>query len=133
MRASSIDDCLRIFAHYQVDPSEGEAIDVGGTGMVYIGEAGKIDRNPPLKVNPGIKFLDQAFNVTRIGTRADFVLDFLDPEVIQGFHEIFHIAFCFDTLEHVPDPFEFCKNLLAIVKLGGYVYIAAVFQWPYQP
>jgi len=133
MRISSVNDCLQIFAHYQIDPSGGEAIDIGGTEMVILGRGGKIDRNPLLNVNPGLKFLDQGFNVNRIGARADFVLDFLDPEVVQRFHESFDIAFCFDTLEHVSNPFEFCRHLLEIVKPGGYVYIATVFQWPYHP
>ena len=133
MRTSSVNDCLQIFIHYQIDPSAGDAIDVGGTETVYLAESGNIDRNPLLKVNPRVKFLEQGFNLSRIGGRADFILDFLDSEVVRKFNASFDIGFCFDTLEHISDPFKFCEHLIDIVKPGGYVYIATVFQWPYHP
>jgi hypothetical protein len=131
MRKSAVKDCLRILAHYKVDPGKGEAIDIGGTERVFLDD--KIEKNPLLELNSKLKCLDMGFNINALGTRADVVGDFLDPKCIKELFEKFQTAFCFDTLEHVPDPFGFCRNLIYIVKPGGHIFLTTVFEWPYHP
>jgi SAM-dependent methyltransferase len=131
MRTSAVQDCLRVLAHFGIDPASGQAIDVGGTERVHFDSGDK--RNPLLDINSTLTFLDKGFNIKALGTRADKVADLLDPEVVEALEGRFDIAFCFDTLEHVPDPFKFCGHLLRTVRPGGYVYLATVFEWRYHP
>jgi len=131
MRKSAISDCIRILKHYCVDPSCGEVIDVGGTETVYLDTA--LARNPLLELSPNLTFLDKGFNVEFIGTKANEVLDFLDSSPISHLQGGFGLVYCFDTLEHVSNPFLFCEHLIYITKPGGYTYVATVFEWPYHP
>lgn len=131
MRSAAIQDCFRILREYGIDPSRGSAVDVGGTEIVYLD--GKPAPNPLKRVIPNLVFLDKGFNVEALNTSAHQVLDFLDRQSIAGLAGRFDLVFCFDTLEHVQNPFRFCEHLIYITKPGGYIYVATVFEWPYHP
>ncbi|TFH51109.1 MAG: FkbM family methyltransferase, partial [Lysobacterales bacterium] len=131
MRASSLQDCLRVLGHFGVAPAAGQAIDIGGTEFVYLNTGRQ--RNPLLDIHPHLAFLDRGFNLEALNTRADHEVDFLDPHVAEALDSRFDMVFCFDTLEHVSDPATFCEHLLRIVRPGGHVYLATVFEWPYHP
>jgi hypothetical protein len=49
MRYSALFDCLQIFDRFGIDPSQGAAIDVGGTEIVYLD--GIPSPNPLLQLN----------------------------------------------------------------------------------
>ena len=89
--------------------------------------------NPLFELSPNQTFLDKGFNVDSIGTKADKVVDFLDSSSISHLQGRFDLVYCFDTLEHISNPFLFCEHLIYITKPGGYVYMATVFEWPYHP
>jgi len=131
MRSAAFQDCLRVFRKFGIDPSRGSAVDVGGTEVVWLD--GVPAPNPLKRLNPNLLFLDKGFNVEALGTSADYVVDFLDSATVSSLQCKFDIVFCFDTLEHIPNPFLFCENLIYITKNGGYVYVATVFEWPYHP
>lgn len=61
------------------------------------------------------------------------MFDFLDWEAIAPLAGRFDLVFCFDTLEHILNPFKFCEHLIYITRPGGYVYVATVLEWPYHP
>jgi SAM-dependent methyltransferase len=109
----------------------GRAIDIGGTETVYLDDG--FAPNPLLELSPGLELLDRGFNVDVVGTSADHVVDFLDPAVASRLEGRFDLVYCFDTLEHVSDPFRFAEHLVRILKPGGHLYLATVFQWAYHP
>src|SRR3989442_427343 len=114
MRMLAVQDCLRVLRHFDIDPAVGEAIDVGGTHEVYLveGDSARTTTNPLLEIHPRLTLLDRGFNAERFETEADVEIDFLDPAAIAPFREKFDRVFCFDTLEHVANPFRFCDHLV---------------------
>ena len=135
MRQAAVDDCLRVLQHFDVDPTQGTAIDVGGTADVWLGTSrgATVQRNPLLELVPRISFLDRGFNVDTLRTSADEQIDFLDARQIGHLHGKFDMVFCFDTLEHVSNPFRFCDHLIAITRPGGHIYVSTIFAWEYHP
>lgn len=131
MRSAALHDCLQVLQKYQIDPSRGLVIDVGGTETVYLD--GVLAPNPLKALNPDTVFLDKGFNIEFLGTDAHEVIDFLDLKAISHLHQRFDLVFCFDTLEHVPNPFQFCEHLVYITRPGGHVYVSTVFEWSYHP
>lgn len=131
MRSAAFQDYLCVLRKYKIVPSQGIAVDVGGTEVVYLD--GAPASNPLKRIHPNLVFLDKGFNVEVLQTTADQVIDFLDREAISPFAGRFDFVLCFDTLEHVPNPFMFCENLIYITRPGGYIYVATVFEWPYHP
>jgi SAM-dependent methyltransferase len=134
MRMASFTDCMQVLEHYGIDPAAKRAIDVGGTEQVYlkIGRTVEIARNPLLRANPHLRFLDQGFNVEALGTRADETVDFLEPASIAQLGSSFDLVFCFDTLEHVANPFRFCDHLVRVTRPGGYIYVSTLFSFVYH-
>lgn len=135
MRLAAVNDCVRVLRHFGVDPRQGRAIDVGGTEMVWLATSRGtgVQRNPLLDIAPHVSFLDRGFNINELDTTADEQIDFLDAESISHLCETFDMVFCFDTLEHVSNPFRFCDHLIAITRPGGYIYASTVFAWEYHP
>lgn len=136
MRMSSVEDCLKVLSYYGIDPSQGAAVDVGGTETVSLKSRRGVQtlaRNPLLRCHPDLIFLDEGFNQERFGGRADEYLDFLDESRIAHLQNRFDLVFCFDTLEHIRDPFRFCAHLARIAKPAGYIYLATVFRYAYHP
>jgi SAM-dependent methyltransferase len=131
MRYSALFDCLQIFDRFGIDPSQGAAIDVGGTEIVYLD--GIPSPNPLLQLNKNLVLLDKGFNIEHLGTTAHQAVDFLDKNQISHLEGRFDLVFSFDTLEHVPNPFLFCENMIFVAKPGGYIYVATVLEWPYHP
>lgn len=135
MRMSAFDDCIRVFGYYEIEPSSGAAIDVGGTDIVCLKTSRglRAAANPLLRINSTLVFLDAGFNVETLSASADEVVDFLDWESIRHLQGKFDLTFCFDTLEHVSNPFRFCDHLIRITKPSGFVYVSTVFQYVYHP
>jgi SAM-dependent methyltransferase len=160
MRSSSVTHALETFDRYGISLDNVKAIDVGGTQKFYLeterlrkgvrshvknlflGLADKhsyLDReiivtdNPLLSRLPEIKFFDQGFNANQISTESDIQADFLDFANIAPISDSFDLTVSFDTLEHVRDPFLFCKHLVSITKPGCYLYLQTVFSWKYHP
>ena len=131
MRSAAFQDCLQVLKKFGIDPTRGAVIDVGGTETVYLD--GVPSPNPLKTLNPHIVFLDKGFNVELLGTAAHEAVDFLDIRAVSRLAGRFDLVFCFDTLEHVPDPFRFCEHLIYITRPGGHIYVATVFEWPYHP
>ena len=85
-------------------------------------------KNPLLDLHPDLEFLDRGFL-----DGATYRMDFLDPQAIVPLADKFGLTYCFYTLEHVRDPWLWCKHLLYITAPGGYVYLSTVFWFPYHP
>ena len=136
MRMSSVEDCLRTLKHFRVDARPSNVIDIGGTETVWLMQRGgesALRRNPLLEFYPNIVLLDRGFNVSHCQTRADIEVDFLAQSDIADMHEKYDMVFCFDTLEHVANPFVFCDHLLYITKPGGHIYLSTLFNFVYHP
>jgi SAM-dependent methyltransferase len=136
MREVSFNDCMNVLKHYKIDVSHGSAIDVGGTETVCLkNERGNISvtNNPFLKIRPDIHFLDRGFNIEFFQSKAHETIDFLNFSSIQHLGNSFDLTFCFDTLEHVSNPFLFCDHLIHVTKPGGYVYVSTLFNFVYHP
>jgi SAM-dependent methyltransferase len=131
MRRSAVADCLHLLGRFEIDPAVGAAIDVGGTERVYLDT--DFAPNPLRGLSPRLTLLDRGFNVDAAGTMTDHEVDFLDPHVSGKLASSFDLTYCFDTLEHVSDPFLFCEHLIQITKPGGHLFVATVFSWPYHP
>jgi SAM-dependent methyltransferase len=131
MRQSAVDDCARVLAHFGVVTDGASAIDVGGTETVFLD--GAMARNPLLVAHPELLLLDEGFTQDALGTTADACVDFLDPAVVERLTGRFDLVYTFDTLEHVPNPFQFAEHLIAVTKPGGHIYLATVFEWMYHP
>lgn len=162
MRLDAVEHALQTLQRVQADYKTGNCIDVGGTKQVWLVVPRRqpppvkeraaqwlrqrlgvtnphentetiVTDNPLLQQVPRLQFFDRGFNTEALGAEVDTTGDFLREEDVRPFLDTFDIAFCFDTLEHVSDPFTFCRNLMRIVKPGGVVYLATVFAWEYHP
>jgi SAM-dependent methyltransferase len=161
MRQLSIDRAIQTFQKYRLNLDTVNCIDIGGTEKVYL-ETNRLLRrspqgrlksqllktlqvedssprevitaqNPLIQLIPQLKFFDQGFNAEAIDTSSDIEGDFLNRQCVEPLLNSFDLVTCFDTLEHVSDPFTFCQHLIEIAKPGGYVYLATVFLWEYHP
>lgn len=162
MRLDAVEHALQTLQRVQADYKTGNCIDVGGTKQVWLVVPRRqpppvkeraaqwlrhrlgvtnpqenmetiVTDNPLLQHVPHLQFFDRGFNTEALGAEVDTTGDFLREDDVRPFLDTFDIAFCFDTLEHVSDPFTFCHNLMRIVKPGGVVYLATVFAWEYHP
>jgi len=162
MRLDAVEHALQTLQRVQADYKTGNCIDVGGTKQVWLVVPRRqpppvkeraaqwlrhqlgvtnphentetiVTDNPLLQHVARLQFFDRGFNTEALGAEVDTTGDFLREEDVRPFLDTFDIAFCFDTLEHVSDPFTFCRNLMRIVKPGGVVYLATVFAWEYHP
>jgi hypothetical protein len=93
----------------------------------------EVTRNPLLDVFANVTLLDHGFTVDLLNTDSDLKGDFLDDAFISPLKRSFEVVLSFDTLEHVEDPFLFCKNLVDIATTGGHIYVQTVFSWEYHP
>ena len=89
--------------------------------------------NPLADLFPGIEYLDRGYNQEKLDTDQDYTVDFAIDDQVEHLADRFSMAVSFDTLEHVADPPAFCRNLLRVVKPGGYVYLQTVFSYVYHP
>jgi SAM-dependent methyltransferase len=162
MRQKAIDHFWQTLQRHGVNPQGAECIDVGGNERVYLQtnelvpvpperEWGNkllamlgaklpepeyktiITRNPLLDLLPKIRFLDPGFTAADTGTGLDIKGDMLVESDVARLENRFDLVVSFDTLEHVSDPFLFCRNFVRIAKPGGYLYLATVFSWVYHP
>ncbi len=163
MRQSAVEHALGLFRRYDITLEGLAALDVGGTREVWlelsrfvtpkpgallaqkalrrIGLAAVspprpaviVTGNPLLERIPQLQFLDYGFNEAALGTNADIKGDFLDPACVSCLNGKYDLALSFDTLEHVNDPFTFCRHLVEVTRPGGHIYLATVFAWEYHP
>lgn len=65
------------------------------------------------------------------GPNVDQVLSSLYswPEILDG---TFDVAITISTLEHVPKPWIWMREVVRVVKPGGIVYVNAPNTWPYH-
>jgi hypothetical protein len=80
-----------------------------------------------------VTLLDHGFTGDLLKTDSDLKGDFLDESFIAPLRRCFDVVLSFDTLEHVEDPFRFCRNLVEIATLGAHIYVQTVFSWEYHP
>ena len=88
--------------------------------------------NPLADLFPCIEYLDRGYNQEKLDTDQDYTVDFTIDDQVEHLADRFSMAVSFDTLEHVADPPAFCRNLLHVVKPGGYVYLQTVFSYVYR-
>ncbi len=131
MRLSCVEVCLRLLRERGVViPNAGlDVIDVGGTKELSVNGGAK--PNPLFEYFPNLVTFDGGFTVDHFQTEADYVGDITDDS--HGLYRTFDIVLCFDTLEHTSNPFRFVEALVDLAKPGGWIYIAAPFQWVYHP
>jgi SAM-dependent methyltransferase len=162
MRLSAVEHALHTLRTFGVTYQGAKTMDVGGTRQVWLEVPRRtplsakekmrtrlldllgatvtpaatdviVTETPLLTSVPGIQFFDRGFNAAAIDTVADIEGDFLLERDVAPLVNQFDIVFCFDTLEHVSDPFAFCRNLVRIARPGGHIYLATVFSWEYHP
>lgn len=93
----------------------------------------EVTRNPLLDVFAHVTLLDHGFTGELLNTDTDLKGDFLDDAFIAGLRHSYGVVLSFDTLEHVEDPFRFCRHLVDIAQDGGHIYLQTVFSWEYHP
>jgi len=137
MRVVTFEDCLHVLSAFNVDIKKGKVIEIGGSQAVSLksrfSSISRVTKNPFLNYNPDIILLDKGFNEDHLNTKSDIRLDFLVKESLLEYKDQFDLVLSFDTLEHIPDPFLFCENLLYITKPGGFIYLATVFSYVFHP
>ncbi len=161
MRETTVNFASEIFHQYGLAGTDIRCLEVGGTPEVFFQKDGSkllslrqrlrnrlvvrlggeakikhpiaIEANPLLQVFPKLEFLDRGFNEEAIGTDQDHTVDFTIDEQVAPLLDTYDMAISFDTLEHVDKPVDFCRNLLRVVKPGGYVYLQTVFKYQYHP
>ncbi|MCS6912680.1 MAG: methyltransferase domain-containing protein [Myxococcales bacterium] len=162
MRLAAVHHALATLRRHGVELTAGRCIDVGGTRRVHLETDRPVPRdrtrwwkdlvlaalgepippprkevviadNPLLAYLPGIEFLDGGFTVADLGTSCDIQGDLLREEDVAPLQGRYQLTLSFDTLEHVPDPFAFCRNLVRITCPGGHVYVSTVFCWEHHP
>ncbi len=131
MRLSCVNLCLNLLKERGITtPNTNlQVIDVGGTKVLSVDGGAK--PNPLFEYFPNLVTFDGGFTVDHFQTESDYVGDITDWR--HGLYGKFDIVLCFDTLEHVPNPFVFTASLAYLAKVGGLVFIAAPFQWEYHP
>jgi SAM-dependent methyltransferase len=161
MRMLAVENALKIFEKYKVLHNTKTALDVGGARKVWLEtdtpENLKLIRqihyrvlkflranvrppkglittdNPLISAIPGLRLLEMGFNSRTLDTGTDITGDFLDDNLIESLRDSFDLVLCFDTLEHVSNPWKFCQNLVNVTRSGGYIYVATVFSWGFHP
>lgn len=162
MRSIAVNHALNLIRHHGLDLPAQRCLDVGGTRKVYLeterllpppperrwkdllllalGEplppARKevvVTDNPLLQHIPQIQFYDWGFNVTDLDTTCDIRGDFLKEQDVAPLLGAYDLVLSFDTLEHIHDPFTFCRNLARVTRPGGHIYVSTVFSWAYHP
>jgi methyltransferase family protein len=93
----------------------------------------EVTRNPILDAFRTVTLLDHGFTGDLLDTGSDLRGDFLDEAFISSLRDSFEVVLSFDTLEHVDDPFRFCRHLVEIAASGGHIYVQTVFSWEYHP
>lgn len=69
------------------------------------------------------------------GEGVDVVLDITaSPQAVQFAlrNKTFDSAFCISVLEHIPDVFSACKNISALLKPGGALFLSVPFVFRYH-
>jgi hypothetical protein len=92
-----------------------------------------VTRNPILDAFANVTLLDHGFTGDLLNTGSDLKGDFLSESFIRPLSESFDVVLSFDTLEHVEDPFRFCRHLVEIAAQRGHIYLQTVFNWEYHP
>lgn len=150
-----------VFKKYDLLDKPGRYLEIGGTPEVFYQRDGRklislrkrvrdfivshiggeprikhpidIQPNPLKDLFPGLEFLDRGFNQEHIGTNQDYTIDFTFDDQVNPFVDSFDMVFSFDTLEHVNEPRAFARNMLRVVKPGGWAYLQTVFRYQYHP
>lgn len=162
MRQKAVDHFLDSLRRHHIDIEGKACIDVGGNERVYLQTNERVSipkeqkaandilrflgaplpepehvvvvtRNPLLSSLPNLRFLDPGFTAETTGSGLDIQGDLLVEADVARIEAQFDLVLSFDTLEHVSDPFTFCRNLVRLAKPGGFLYLATVFSWEYHP
>lgn len=157
MRMIAFNKAMENINRAGIDLNAGSCLEIGGSREVYLetlnpapeGKRNKILRklgfkipvqraivraiNPLLEMVPNLVMLDGGFNELELGTGQTIKADFLDYGLIKPLANKYDTVFSFDTLEHVSDPFKFCRHLMSVVKPGGTIYVSTVFSHEYHP
>lgn len=58
--------------------------------------------------------------------------DFYSEEVIYAMDSGYDFVTSFDALHRVPNPFQWCENMVRVCSVGGHVYVSTIFNGPYE-
>jgi SAM-dependent methyltransferase len=66
--------------------------------------------------------------------RVDIVGDINDKQVLSKLYNLeLKSVSCFNLLEHVTDISETCRNIVSLIKPGGYIFVSCPYRYPYHP
>ncbi len=160
MQEVAVRHALRMLQDRDIDFARARCIDVGGSRNVFLVResvpapqaptlAGRLRRllrprpvssdvcevtqNPLLQALGNLTLLDHGFTTDLLNTGSDLRGDFLSETFVSSLRESFDVVLSFDTLEHVEDPFRFCRHLVDIAVKHGHIYLQTVFSWEYHP
>jgi hypothetical protein len=161
MQEVAVRHAVRVLHSRGVDFATAKCVDVGGSRLVFLVRAEterqtststvlnrlrrtfrgptppapicEVTRNPILDVFANVTLIDHGFTGQLLDTGSDLKGDFLDDVFVRQLRHSFDVVLSFDTLEHVEDPFRFCRNLVEIAAPGGHIYVQTVFSWEYHP
>lgn len=80
--------------------------------------------------NPLFELFDN-YTIFNIAMETDVRCD-LTKNLNAQYISKYDLVISFDTLEHISQPFSFCKNMVIAAKPGGHIYLSTVFAWPYH-
>lgn len=160
MQEVAVRHALHILQGRQLDFARVKCVDVGGSRIVFLVRipepptakptfaarlrrrlrrqpnapvAIDVTRNPILDAFSNVTLVDHGFTGDLLDSGTDLRGDFLSESFISPLRAAFDVVLSFDTLEHVEDPFRFCRHLVEIAAGRGYVYLQTVFSWEYHP
>jgi SAM-dependent methyltransferase len=122
MRQHSVEKFLSVTEEIPLDTFN--VADIGGKEMM----AWRTDELAQyLKLNQ-IKSFFKTYTSFNLEQHCDIILD-ISNEPPQEYKDKYDMVISFDTLEHTPNPFEVCSNIIKMIKPDGLVYLATVFSW----
>ncbi len=75
--------------------------------------------------------LFKSYTTFNIDHKPDVHQDLTKP-LENKYHNRYDLVISFDTIEHVKQPFLFCKSMEQAAKPNGLIYLSTVFAWPYH-
>lgn len=110
-------------------PKACKVLDIGSSTMEF-----RTDAQPFIEKNVFMPLRRRGFKIIHADVKKTDGVDLaLDIEREVGIKDEFDILICANILEHVRDIDAAVKNILKLIKDGGYAWISMPHEYPYHP
>lgn len=125
MRKKAIKQFRRVTQDHNIELAD--TADMGGQDCVVYVENGAKHSNVKNPLQPMFK----EYTTFNINHQPDVYQDLMKP-LKKKYCNRYDLVISFDTIEHVRQPFIFCKSMVDAARPGGLVFLSTVFVWPYH-